>query len=78
MEYRLVGKCHAEMFVLAYETGHFAINNSPEVELITNRLFKSKVAAWTYFHKRYNLDDFINPQVLLIKLGDCNLFTTNK
>lgn len=77
MEYRLVSDVHAEMFVLAYETGHKRFH-SPEVELLTNRLFKSKVAAWTYFHKRYNLDDFINPQVLLIKLGDCNLFTTNK
>jgi hypothetical protein len=49
-----------KLYALVYHTGP----GSQEVELITNRFFKSEKKAWKWFHRKHQLVEFIEPEVV--------------
>jgi hypothetical protein len=49
------------LYALVYDTGH-----DDEVELVSKCFFDEAGDAWTWFHKNYEVSDFINPRVVTV------------
>lgn len=41
--------------------------DSEVVEMVSDKIFTSETEAWVWFHDRYHVHDFIQPEVLQIK-----------